>query len=315
MTKRGRNTGIDGSADDPGDRIQPRLYNEAIESQSSSHVIPTLSDALVGVHSDGIPGAFAICPGDESDSAVITRTSPPIGTPEPEIILVTQAWPVEDDVVYQAQDITNFDCEAMETGISFIPVAVKHILFSTQRRGLLPRHEEVLKVVKCLLKQDTESTDNRSANIGNNATDDVNTPAEDTSTVQGNGVGESNFSQDFGIPRDFGDNDDFLIDHGNAIFFSSDKMTFLQGMGGLGKTTVAALAISREDVRRHFHGGIAWIKIGQQKLGSTANFDGISSSLSYGNFMYHIRTICLQLRVTLPHFSEIVFLPGDDAHI
>ena len=92
-------------------------------------------------------------------------------------------------------------------------------------------------------------------------------------------------------------------------------MTFLQGMGDLGKTTVAALAISREDVRRHFHDGIAWINIGQQKLGSIANFVGISSSLFYGDFMYHIRTICLQLRVTLPHFSEIVFLPGDDAHI
>ena len=67
-------------------------------------------------------------------------------------------------------------------------------------------------------------------------------------------------------------------------------MTFLQGMGDLGKTTVAALAISREDVRRHFHDGIAWINIGQQKLGSIANFVGISSSL----FMAILCTIFVQ---------------------
>ena len=184
---------------------------ERLKSQSSSHVIPTLSDALVGAHSDRIHGAFAIHPGDEGDNDVITWTSPPIGASEPEIVLVTQAWPVEDDVVYLAQDITNFDCVATETGISVIPVAVKHILFSTQRRRLLPRYEEVLKVVKCLLKQDMESTDNRSANIGNNATDGITTPTEDSSTVQGSGVGEGNFSQDFGIPRDFVDNDKFLL--------------------------------------------------------------------------------------------------------
>ena len=85
-------------------------------------------------------------------------------------------------------------------------------------------------------------------------------------------------------------------------------------MGGLGKTTLSALDISRDCVRCHFHGGTAWINIGEQKLGSNAKSYGISSSLSYGNFMYHIRTIFLQLRAYLPHFSKIAFLPGDDEH-
>ena len=150
-------------------------------SDNSSVDTRTISDDMVGDHNERITRFFAIYPGVEGDFGFITRTSPPIGTPYLENIIFTQAWPMEDNVVYEAQKIT------------FIPVSVKHIMFSTQRRELLPQHEEVLKVVKCILRQDTESADIRSANIGKNTTDDVNTPTGDSSTIQGIGAGESYF--------------------------------------------------------------------------------------------------------------------------
>ena len=72
--------------------------------------------------------------------------------------------------------------------------------------------------------------------------------------IRGNHAEEGNLSQDsdnhiplsrvnaFGASRNSGDNGDYLTDHTNGIFLSSQIMTFIQGMGGLGKTIVAAFA-------------------------------------------------------------------------
>ena len=68
-------------------------------------------------------------------------------------------------------------------------------------------------------------------------------------------------------------------------------MNFLQGMVVLGKTIVAARDIYRKDVRCHFNGSISWMNIGQKNLGSTVIIYGMSSSLSYGDFMYHLRKL------------------------
>ena len=144
--------------------------------------------------------------------------------------------------------------------------------------------------------------------------------------IRGNHAEEGNLSQDsdnhiplsrvnaFGASRNSGDNGDYLTDHTNGIFLSSQIMTFIQGMGGLGKTIVSAFASSRSDVLHHFHDGTAWIKIGQRKPRTTANSDGTSFFLSYSDYIFHNRTICLQLGVKQPDFNDIVFLPGDDAH-
>ena len=136
---------------------------------------------------------------------------------------------------------------------SLIPVAVKHILAPTQRRELLPRCEEVQRVVNFLFRGVAESQDIKSFDDYINITGrfykcGVESSVENSNAGQsrGNRAEEGNLSQysdnhtplscvnAFGSSRSSGDI--------NGIFLWSQAMTFIQGMGGLGKTIVAAFA-------------------------------------------------------------------------
>jgi len=74
------------------------------------------------------------------------------------------------------------------------------------------------------------------------------------------------------------------------------------GIGGVGKTTVAALVVSNVDVRKEYNGGVAWIDVG----------DRGAYGLSYDEYCDILLSLCKQLNLSEePSFPELVNVPGE----
>lgn len=86
------------------------------------------------------------------------------------------------------------------------------------------------------------------------------------------------------------------------------------GMGGIGKTTMAAMAASRRDVRSYFKDGVAWIHLGQNAE-DTITQEAVSpswSNLTYGFYVDCLREIGRQLNLEGPMvLPDLIHAPSE----
>jgi len=75
------------------------------------------------------------------------------------------------------------------------------------------------------------------------------------------------------------------------------------GMGGVGKTTLAAMVVARADVRKYFSDGVAWVRIGSRS----------KQEFSYSFYVSCLQEICRQLPFLneVPLFAELLHTPGE----
>lgn len=97
---------------------------------------------------------------------------------------------------------------------------------------------------------------------------------------------------------------------GNVIAISSipektDDPNAL-GVGGVGKTILAALIASKEEVRRQYTGGVVWLNVGNRER---ANGNGGWKYESYCTFLL---SVCRQLKLReRPTFARMIRIPGE----
>lgn len=79
------------------------------------------------------------------------------------------------------------------------------------------------------------------------------------------------------------------------------------GMGGIGKSTTAAMVVSRPDVRRYFQDGVAWVRVGQRP----------GSEMTYEFYVSRLAELTRQLPYLegdghhAVEFEELMHVPGD----
>jgi len=91
--------------------------------------------------------------------------------------------------------------------------------------------------------------------------------------------------------------------------------TVIRGMGGMGKTTLAAYCIADPRARRLFSGGIAWINQGQMYAERYSDKNSLKENLSFSDYRMFLINIARQLELETDCFhriSEPVHL-GDSA--
>uniref|UniRef100_A0A7S1BM17 NB-ARC domain-containing protein n=1 Tax=Corethron hystrix TaxID=216773 RepID=A0A7S1BM17_9STRA len=86
-----------------------------------------------------------------------------------------------------------------------------------------------------------------------------------------------------------------------------NKRLILRGMGGLGKTTIAVMAVNLKELRLHFD-HIVWVN-----LGKCFKVDSHRNNLNYEMYCNCLQKICQQLNLKSGKFGGNVFLqPGDN---
>uniref|UniRef100_A0A7S1B481 NB-ARC domain-containing protein n=1 Tax=Corethron hystrix TaxID=216773 RepID=A0A7S1B481_9STRA len=82
----------------------------------------------------------------------------------------------------------------------------------------------------------------------------------------------------------------------------------LRGMGGIGKSTLAAMAVSSTNMRSYFD-HILWLNLGQNLAIRSGR-----NNLTYDIYLQCLRQICDQLQISAEIFHvEVVLQPGDNA--
>jgi len=74
------------------------------------------------------------------------------------------------------------------------------------------------------------------------------------------------------------------------------------GLGGVGKSTIAALVASKEQVRKEYNGGIVWIDVGNRG----------AYGFTYDEYCEVLTSLCLQLKLKdQPKFPGLINVPGE----
>jgi len=127
-------------------------------------------------------------------------------------------------------------------------------------------------------------------------------PPVDSSSQKMNGISSSNIDPGL-IPR--------LLILRNVVPLLCEKehvnRLTLRGMGGLGKSTLAAMCVSLNDVRCKFD-HILWLNLGNYFTERSSR-----NNLNYDTYLDCLRQLCRQLHVSADRFCCEVFIqPGDD---
>ena len=168
--------------------------------------------------------------------------------------------------------------------IALTPLTARDILSSIPRSILLPRSKEVHMIADILTgrhripNRNVEREEVHRNGLNEQAISHNDPEIRNSLEVRG----ESAFFQ----AADSSHNADQQKDRVSAMH-GSQFVTIIQGMGGLGKSTITAIVVSKEDIRSHFADGIAWIKLDQQIQNAS-----MDCSFEYSSYLEKLIKIC-----------------------
>ena len=179
-----------------------------------------------------------------------------------------------------------------------VPLSARSILTKLLARLLLPRAKEVGMVVDSLVVVDDGTCRvRRRINASDGSSMEESSSSNRRSSVSDYSPQSSHLSPRRSLQE--------------MVFDSTKFVTIIIGIGGTGKTTVAAIVASRTDVREAFCDGIVWMTLGQRRHVWGAEASG-RKALTYQEYQYYLLTICHQLDMAPPSFDDPILLSGDE---
>uniref|UniRef100_A0A7S4J993 NB-ARC domain-containing protein n=2 Tax=Odontella aurita TaxID=265563 RepID=A0A7S4J993_9STRA len=206
-----------------------------------------------------------------------------------EVISQTEKWaPPADDVKYAFGLAPYGGADSdYEDGKSYgpsasVPRAALDILGRIKGKPL-PRAGLVARVLKRLIPSSTEDLLSMVTPSDDQSIFTIGTSSKASTTRQrgGNVIALSS------VPEKAGDPDSL-------------------GMGGVGKTVIAALLANKEEVRRQYNGGVVWLDVGNREK---SNGNG---GWKYESYCTYLDSVCRQLKLRdKPNFPHMICVPGE----